>query len=540
MRVAGWLVLLALAGSVPAQDGASLLIIACDEYVPAVKPLADWHHAAGMPTRLVPTSVTGTTLEAIGAYIDSAFYHWMPRPAYVLLVGHPSVLPAARYGQSWVYYSDNDYGDVEGDVRAEIAVGRFPVRSAAQCDVMVAKALAYQRTPELSDTLWMRRFMGVISEDMDPNDSIYWNDIRTAAMLARGVGFVACESLSTLRGDDSADVNASVDAGTGLVLFRGSAVGNWYWPFVMHPERLANGNRLPVVLSVTCATMTLDPYDSMVGSAWVLAGTGSALKGAVAFFGNTHSDMYVARQRSAVARGFVTGLFAEGRYRLGDAMLRAKAQLLQLFPSATDDYRGFSIFGDPALPVWTATPKLLSVSHPDSIPLGPAIVEVIVLSGGTPVTGAFVCASMDSAVYVVDTTDAEGRARLDLVTPDTGTMRLVVTGRNLNPCEGTVTVFLGSGSQEPAVPTAGRAPALTAAPSTFRDATVVTIACAPDRARVLVCDAGGRVVRELPALAGAATWDGRDRAGVRVRSGTYFLLLTGDRVLARARVTRLD
>ncbi len=536
-------VVLMLALLVPAlgQQGANLLVIARDEYAPAVKPLVDWRHATGVRSLLVPTSVTGTSLAEIESYIDNAYNNWPIRPDYVLLVGHSYYVPSARYGSHWAYYSDNVYGDVDGDVRAEIAVGRFPVRSSTQCELMTAKCLAYERTPELSDTLWMRRLTTVVREGGDSDDTIYWNDARLAAGLAGGAGFVGCDSFSMYRGHDSADVAASVNAGTGFVLYRGAATANWPEPFGMHPERLANGRMLPVVVSATCATMALNPYDSMVGSAWVKAGTATAPKGAVAFFGNTHSDMHVARERSCIARGFFTGLFSEGRYRLGDAMLRAKEQLYQQFPYATDDYRGFSIFGDPTMPLWTGTPQLLSVSHPVQVVVGPQQLQVLVMSGGLPVAGAVVCASMDSTVYAVDTTDAGGYATMTVAPTDTGAMRLVVTGRDRYPYDGTIEVVYQVAAEEPA-PARPSAVAVTATPSAFVRRTVVATAGAPPGARLLVLDAAGRTVRTLPVDGDAVTWTGDDDRGRRVRSGSYFLLLRDgqDRALGRTRVTRLD
>ena len=83
-RVGLLVLLVSMALPAAGQDGAEFLVIARDEFAAAVKPLADWRHATGHPTRVVPTSVTGSSLEQIQAYVDSAYYNWPIRPAYVL------------------------------------------------------------------------------------------------------------------------------------------------------------------------------------------------------------------------------------------------------------------------------------------------------------------------------------------------------------------------------------------------------------------------------------------------------------------------
>ena len=509
---------LTLAGVVSplvAQEGARYLIIARDELVDAIRPLAQWKHDQGIPCRIAPTSETGTTLAQIDQYIANAYNNWPIRPEFVLLVGHPSLIPAARYGQGWTYYSDNDYANVTGDLRAEVAVGRFPARSATQVQVMVAKTLTYERTPDLTDSLWMRRLTTAVREDLDGNDTIYWNDMRHAATLAGAAGFVGCDSLSRVRGDDTADLYASMRRGTAFVMYRGSCAGNWASPFAIRPERTRNGNYLPVILSVTCATMSLDPYDSMVGEAWVKTTRADSFNGAVAFFGNSRVAHWVSRQRSAVARGFFTGLFTNGDYYLGQAMLAAKEHLYEQYPSEVDEYRGFNLFGDPGLRLWTATPKTLEVSCPDTIQLASQELTVAVTHAGAPVEAAVVCISMDSSVYVCDTTDAAGQATLVVAPSDTGRMRIVVTGLNLYPYEGSIVVVpsVGLGGNDALFAPAIR---LTACPSIFRGQTTLRWGSpAQPGWSLTVTDVSGRELTRRCRLTGSQMrWGGTTRAGV--------------------------
>jgi hypothetical protein len=402
---------------------------------------------------------------------------------------------------------------------------------------MVEKTLAYERAPDLTDSLWMRRLTTVVNDFNDSDSLIYWQNARYLAVEAGYAGFVSCDSLASKRGHSASDVVSSVTNGTGLVMYRGTAGGNWRDPFDANPALTSNGKMLPIVLSITCETMALDPYDSMVASAWVKAGWNSTIRGAVAIFANTHSASHVAQQRGAVARGFVTGLFGENRYVLGDAALRAKEQLITEFPTDDEDYRGFNLFGDPSLRIWTGTPRALDVTHPLEILRGTQQFEVTVASSGLPVEGARVCVSMDSTVWVVDTTDATGQASLEINPQDTGLVHLAVVGQNLMPFEADIHVVLQTGLAGERLAPVSRL--LEVRPSAFRNSALVSFgAPAPRGARLLVRDATGRRAAEL---------DCSELVSVRLDAsglgtGVWFceLVDAAGRRLGRVRATRLD
>lgn len=495
--------LLLLLASAAADPGARYLVFCQDNLIPEIEPLVEWKRASGLSTRVVPLSDVGYDTTRTRNYIITAWTEWDHQPEYVLIVAHPGVFRAKIHGYgSEMVYSDVWFGDVEGDFRGEIPVGRIPARNADQLRNAVARTLAYEHHPDTTND-WQRRLTTVIREDGDrEDDSIYWHDIRWAAYLAGTSGFAGCDSLSSARGHNTASIINSVNAGTGFVMYRGRATANWYAPFEIDPRLAANSTRLPVVLSFTCATMALDPYDSMVGRAWLFAGSDAFARGAVAFFGNTHSDQGVADKRSALARGFFSALFTDNEYWLGRTALRARQYLYDRFPgdACKDDYRGFNIFGDPGLRLWTGTPRGLEVFHPAELQPGPARLEIAVTNAGTPVAGAVACASMDSSVYAVDTTDAQGNVAFDLAVPE-GELRLVVTGRNLYPYDVIIPVRASGVALEPRVPTAA---GLRVLPNPGRDWVRLELAAALAGRPVSVYDAAGELVGSVRATDGAA------------------------------------
>jgi hypothetical protein len=405
---------------------------------------------------------------------------------------------------------------------------------------MVFKTLAYERYPDLTDSLWMRRLTTVINENSDSDDTIYWNDIRIAATLAGNNNFVACDSLSRLRGNTATDVVNSVTNGTALVLYRGTGVGNWYEPFAVNPALTDNGNKLPIILSITCETMTLAPNESMVGDAWVKAGTPTSFKGAVAFFGNTHSlqsSTQTVLKRSAVCRAFFKAVFQENRTVLGKAMIRAKDSLYRAFADVAE-YRGFNLFGDPALDIWTDTPRHPDVNHPAEIPPGEQEFPVLVSRSSQPVVNALVCVSMDTIVYQYGYTDNTGLIVFNINPPDTGKLRIVVTGHNLYPYDTLIPVRLTAIAEHSPLPVQLK---LTATPRTFANFTVFNWTPQDLTADITVYDATGRPVRNFSRAASGVTWNGTDQNGNKLPAGVYICRLNiADRKLtATVKLTRL-
>ena len=535
------LVILALVcavGSSYAENYAKYLVICADALYNSIQPLAQWKQATGLSTRVVKLSEVGTDTTAIKAFVRDAYDNGPVQPEYLLLVGAGSVLPARLYRQGWVFCStDNAYADMGGTVEAEIAVGRLPATTTAQLDVMVAKTLMYERTPDLTDSLWMRRMTTVVREWGDSDDTLYWANVRNAARKAAAAGFVNCDSLSYAHGHNSGSVMTSCNAGTAFVIYRGHAMGTWQTPFDMvKPSAITATNKLPIICSITCETMSLSPYEVMVGDSWMRAGTTTNLRGAVAFFGNTHAEEAAAAMRGAVALGFFDGLFDDGIYKLGKTALHAKHQAYIEFPD-TSDYRGFNLYGDPDLDIWTATPRTLTVEHPTGIPHGLQQIHVTVNSDSMPVQGALVCASMDTTVYVSDTTDSTGAVDLTVNPPDTGHIRVVVTGQNLYPYDGYIHVL--------ATAVAERAPSLpygvcglTASPSVFtRTCRFTSNASLPNPTHLSLYDAQGRLI-----LSQAVRTSSFLLSTSSLPPGVYLALLRDQfgKTIGQTRVTKLN
>ena len=428
-----------------AQEGARYLIITHDNFYSAIQPLAEWKNKKGMKTKIARLSETGSTNNQIRNYIINAYNTWNPRPEFILLVGSADYLPSFfRNVYPYSYDTDNEYANMTGDYVAELRYGRFPAKTLAQCSVMVAKTLNYERTPFLGDTLWFKSGTVIVNQDNDPDDTIYWNNAKFAASQMIANGYTKIDTLSDLYLHSATNVVNAVTQGRTFVLYRGSGVGNWYTPFAVNPALTNNGNKLPVICSFTCATMTLAPLESMVGDAWIKAGNTSSLKGAVAFVGNTHSGTNIAPVRSAITRGFFKSAFQESTMYLGQAVLDGKKQIYTEFANQYE-YEGFNLLGDPELCLWTAKPKTLVVSHDSFIPVAPQNFLVTVRREGIALPNALVCVKKDSEVYEYGYTNSAGQISLAINPITVGTMAVTVTAQNCLPYEVDAQVVPASG-----------------------------------------------------------------------------------------------
>ncbi len=441
----GLIGLLLFAGILCAQQGARLLVIAYDDYCSQLQDFADWKTKRGMLTQVVPLSSVGSSADEVRSYVINAYNTWNPRPEFLLLVGYGGQVPSHYYYSG--IYTDNYFADMTGSYQAELKYGRFPCKTVQQCSVMVAKTLSYERTPFLDDTLWFRTGLTVVREDYDADDSIYWSNAHQAMTYMSQNGFAGFDSLSRAKGHTATDVQNSVTSGKSFVMYRGSATVNWYPPFGVDPGATYNGYRLPVVLSGTCMTVTLAPNESMVGDAWLRAGTVASPQGAVAFFGNTHAASHVAGLRSAVCRGFMRAYFADSVATLGEAALAGKAQLDTEYQNAIE-YQGFNLLGDPTLLYWTAKPFPVEVAYDSVVVPGAGSFRVTVRKDGQPLRNCVVCVRKDTEVYEWGRTDAEGSVALAIAPTSSGTMDVTVTGRNVLPFEGTARVLAGDAGVE--------------------------------------------------------------------------------------------
>lgn len=333
--------------------------------------------------------------QAIRNLVDHAWHEWPePRPRFLLLVGDASFdirhdvyndlayakfasnpqemqpgqfsgIPATRYEATdkflagrnliptWQYpsaegqsASDNWFGAVDGDdYHPVVAVGRFPVVEPEEVKAIVDKTLDYLTRPQPGS--WRRDVMFITDE------SSYFKDASDEIAASIGKkGFLADKIYASSDEKDNlahqSAIKDGLNSGQLLVHFIGHG-GRYIWRtgppdlrknhdlFTLDDvSQLHNGERLPMILSMTCYSAPFDnPTEDSIGERFLR----EPGKGAIAVF--------AASWRNAPSTAFSKSLVKEllvPEATIGEAIVRAKKSI--------DDrtlVEMYNLLGDPAV-----------------------------------------------------------------------------------------------------------------------------------------------------------------------------------------------
>ena len=382
------------------RQGYDYLIVAHPSLIDAIKPLAQFHEQRGLSVATLDIDEVYdqfndgiTHPQAIHNLVDVAYHQWPKAPRFLLLVGdasfdirhdtyndlayakwtnrellypgHFGAVPGGKYENApskladrnliptWQYpspegqsASDNWYGAVEpGDWHPVVAVGRFPVVQPAEVKAIVDKTIDYLSKPQLG--AWRRDVMFIADEVSGFQKS---SDEIAGALGAEG--FVADKVYAKPEISENAThqraIHDGIDEGRLLVHFIGHG-GRYIWRtgppdlkknndlFTLDDvSKLGNGERLPMILSMTCYSAPFDnPTEDSIGEKFLR----EPGKGAVAVFAASWRNSPSATYSKAV----ITHLLQPGA-TIGEALVRAKAEtrdrtLVEMY----------NLLGDPAV-----------------------------------------------------------------------------------------------------------------------------------------------------------------------------------------------
>ncbi len=479
-------------GPVPARanpTGVEYLVIAHDSLAAAVEPLAEWKRLTGLTAEVVPSSAVGTTPAQVKTYLQGR-YAADPDLTYVLLVGDHNQIPAEDMGY---HVTDLYYSCLDGsDFLADVVIGRLSVQTAADCANVVAKILAYERTPGTGD--WHREFLlaAYLQDSDDSNCQAdrwffetgthvmhYLRDQvglgisnaatsdhlgcapyrwRSDSYPHRPAGYagatvpVADASLITAASTATQAITDAVNAGVTMVQHRDHGdVGGWSDPpfYTSHVNALTNGERTPVVFSTNCLTGKFDAASDCFAEAFVKKYPGGAV-GVVAA-----TEISYSGYNDLLAHGTWDAFYdaydpADGgnlyprSFRPAEATLYGKYYMYHWQgPGGETQYQCeiFHWHGDPSLDVFTDVPVAPTVTHDPTLPVGSNLLSVscdadgamVAVTAGGVLLGRAVVAG---GVALVGLDPAPGQpTELDVV----------VTGHNLVPHEGSVLVIVPEG-----------------------------------------------------------------------------------------------
>lgn len=436
-----------------------MMCIMPDIFVNSFQPFAEWKQKTGTEIVIKKFSeigATGNTPEVVKNYILSVYTTWVNAPTHILLVGDAgspqNVAPYKNWtGMGWTFPNEDYFVELEGnDFFPEMMIGRFTNQEDYRLQVIISKMLRYEKYPERVDNAWYKK--GIVS-----SNNAYASQVEvkrfTAQLMREDGGFTSVDTMMSKSPClyTVSDIVAAINNGRSYLNYRGEG---WYdgWTSscsamkTSHVNSLNNGAKLTFVTSIGCGVAGFHSGDNSFGEAWVEIGTPTAPRGGVTFIGptsNTHTTY-----NNKIDKGIYVGMFQEGMDSPGEALLRGKLYLYNVYgtdPYVEYHYKIYCILGDPSLHVWKDIPKPVTVTKPDSIFIGFNQVQISVVDSltGVPVENARICISGDG-IYELGSTDASGIALLDVSPATVSTLSITVCGGNVIPVEGTIMIVQGT------------------------------------------------------------------------------------------------
>ncbi|HEV2883995.1 MAG TPA: C25 family cysteine peptidase [Pyrinomonadaceae bacterium] len=337
--------------------GADLVIVTHKRFSNSVEPLAQLRRNEGLSVAVVDIedvydefSFGAHTPHAIRDFLSWTNTHWERVPRFALLVGdgsydprnylgngEPDFVPARLVDTSLMEtVSDDWFADFDSDAIAEMAIGRLPVRTPAEADLVISKIVNYSPANSVQNAL-------MIADKIDKNNFNF--EAATNELSTLLPATVAVQNI--FRGDNANSVVhdqivSGINQGPLLVNYMGhGSVEVWTGAPILSAAdatSLTNGNRLPVFLIMTCLNGHYqNPVRESLAESLIRTGGG----GAVAVWAS--SGMTVPEQQLEIGRNLYSHLFGSQPITLGEAIRNAKTT------AGIDIRRTWILLGDPSM-----------------------------------------------------------------------------------------------------------------------------------------------------------------------------------------------
>ena len=212
-----------------------------------------------------------------------------------------------------------------------------------------------------------------------------------------------------------------------------------------------NSYKTPLAVFITCGTG--DFSGTALSEELIRAGSVANPKGAVAAIGTATTGTHTLFN-NIVNMGIYDGIFPKGIGTAGGAMASGRLSLYWTYPSNPNSYVTIfshwnNLMGDPALQLWTDTPKEIEVDFQSSIDWGTNFIDVQVTDeDGVAVNGASVTVlkahpfeNIDE-IFTTVRTNNMGLATIELEYENSGDAFVTVTKKNHKPFEGSFEISL--------------------------------------------------------------------------------------------------
>ncbi len=368
----------------PVDETGELLIICHDAFMSAMQPFVNWKKQIGRPTTMVGTSTSGSTSDALKAYIQEQ-YNNNPNISHILLVGDSQHIQGYyAYNGGYSGRSDNWYGQLAGnDFYNEVIVGRFSAETEAQVTTQVDKVIHYERDINASDT-WLPIGQGVSKNEgagsghFGESDYQHIDNIRDD-LLNYGYTTVHRDYQGVSGVTSSAAIiSQHINEGVSIINYcnHGSTTSWGVFNYSnSHVNALTNDNKLPFIWSVACDNGKYDYSGTCFAEAWLRA-TNNATGEPTGAIGGMFSYISQPWQPPQYGQDEMVDVLVESnsnniKRTLGGTSFDGNMKIIDQYGSNNSSgmgtYMTWILFGDPSLTVRTAIPTNMNVTHATSM-----------------------------------------------------------------------------------------------------------------------------------------------------------------------------
>ena len=437
------------------EDGREVVLcIMPDMFTESFQIYADWKRQSGTDVHVTKFSDIGANSNnpnIIKDHIADAYHNWENPPTYVLIVGDDGVFPTKIVTYDYSFPSEDFFVEIDGDdYFPEMMIGRFTNQGDYRMQVMINKFLLYEKEPYTEDTDWFKKATCCSNNE-------YESQVITKRFAANVMTEDGGFTVDTLMSDgywgsgcsvNLSDVVNTINEGRSYLNYRGEGWDDgWHascYNFsVSDVAGLNNGQKFTFVTSIGCGVAMFNTYGgNCFGEAWVQLGSLSNPQGGVAFLGptsNTHTTY-----NNKIDKGIYVGMFQEGMDTPGQALLRGKLYMYNVFGNdywVEYHYRVFCVLGDPSIHIWKDVPQSVNVNHPASIIVGNNQLEITTTfaESGLPVENAVLCITGEE-LFVTGISDSTGKVTIEFAPELDETLTVTVRGGNVIPYQGTMDV----------------------------------------------------------------------------------------------------
>lgn len=436
----------------PVDEHGNMLVISYGNFMDEMQPFITWKIQSGTPVEMIDVATIGNAA-AIKQYV--ANYYNNQGLTFLLLVGDAAQVPSSTVSGN---DSDNDYTYVVGnDHYPDLFCGRFSAETEDQVTTQVDRMLAYEKTPDMTDTTWFTQSLGIASNQGTGDDGEYdWEHVRNIQenKLLPYTYVYDYELYDGSHGGNDADgdpgpsdVSAAVNDGVTIINYCGHG-SNTSWGTTgfnnSNVNTLTNAGNLPFIFSVACVNGNFVNH-TCFAEAWMRAedsfgnptGAISTIMSTINQSWNppmcgqdAMDDILVETYPDNIKRTF-GGVTMNGCMEMNDTYGSGGYEM-------TDTW---TIFGDPSLMLRTAVPQPLAVTHPATLSTGD-----LTLTINCPVEGALATLSMGGEILGSATVSGGSATLVFFPALDSiGDANLVVIAYNHIPAIDTIPIISSDG-----------------------------------------------------------------------------------------------